>query len=123
VTAEELRDDLLDAIGEMLRGVEDRIVGRVLAEIRGSERQVLAPERRELIAALVATMDQDLTFRTHEVFDHAALDARLADALKACRATSTNLGAILREIARDMDAAAEGVRLVRDGRGWRLSCT
>lgn len=78
-----------------------------------------------LLAALAESMaDLDLPFTASEVLRHAAVDHPLGEALRAaCEETTTALGTLFREI-RGRDVG--GLRLVRDGRLWRLertSCT
>jgi hypothetical protein len=122
VKAEQLRDDLLDGFAEMLRGVEDRIVARVLAELRNGQpkpKAALNPKRRALVAALVAQMDRNLEFDVDTVFEAAAVDEPLSAALTKCGATThEKLGALLRSL-KHYDL--EGVRLTRVGRKWELS--
>jgi hypothetical protein len=66
--------------------------------------------------------EHDLPFSAGEVLRHAAVDHALSEALDDACATRTApaIGALFREF-RDRDVS--GLRLVRDGRLWRLERT
>ena len=63
----------------------------------------------------------DLEFTAGEVLDCRRSDCDLDAALVACRiADASKLGALFRELR---DREMVGLRIVRDGRGWRLERT
>jgi hypothetical protein len=60
----------------------------------------------------------DLEFTAPEVTDHAGVDHDLAEILRACGVRRTSeVGALFRTLR---DRTIGGLRLVRDGRAWRL---
>jgi len=77
------------------------------------------PRHAQLLEALADTMEGfDLEFTTAEVLERRETDFTLDGALQAVRVTDTaDLGALFRTL-RDREVA--GLRLVRDGRAWRL---
>jgi hypothetical protein len=78
--------------------------------------------RHVLLEALAETMEGfDLEFTAEEVLARGESDHGLDAALKACHIEDTaGLGALFRTL-RDRELA--GLRLIRDGRSWRLART
>jgi hypothetical protein len=94
---------------------------RVLLERDNSSTSDQAPTA--LLQALATTLGEwdDLPFSAAEVVAHAVTDYELSQALTACRVRSVGeLGALFRALR---DRHLGELRLVRDGRSWRLART
>ena len=104
------------------------LLRELVGEVRGLRRDLMAgrpaPDERyaRLLSALAGAMgDLDLPFDAAEVLDHATVNHALDEALQDAGIRSpAALGAVFRSVrGRDID----GMRLVRDGRSWRLART
>jgi len=116
---ERTQAEILDGQAELLAG-QARILEALL-----KRRESGPPDARHarLLAALAEAMeDLDLSFDAGEVLAYARVDHALAEALKGCNVNTTaDVGALFRSL-RDQHLA--GLRILRDGRTWRLErCT
>jgi hypothetical protein len=100
-----------------VRAIRALVEALVVRGARGAD-----PCRVQLLEALAATMEGfDLEFTASEVLERRHSDCGLDAALAACHIADTaTLGAVLRELR---DQSLAGVRVVRDGRAWRLERT
>jgi hypothetical protein len=136
------RDDAPDVDREILVAVrrlveQHRVGNELLAAVLDVQREILAVVREkcpagtraeddarhvQLLEVLADTMaPYDVAFEAVEVLNHRATDHALDEALAACRITDTlALGTLFRDL-RDRDLG--GLRLVREGRSWRLART
>ena len=107
---------------ELLRRSDrhDQLLQELLLQ-RRTPRQEFREVHVELLQALDALADGELDFTVQEVFEAAAVDHRLTEALRgAATETPAALGALFRSL-RNRDVA--GLRLTRAGRAWRLART